>query len=180
MGLGARYTGKNKGQLFIDKTFQLFCCLRNKTKIMSLYPILVHIHSVLRWVLLVFMIYSLVISFIKWRKSGAFSKTDSLMASLTVHFSHLQLLVGFILYFISFKVMFDKAAMTSPMIRFFTVEHISIMIIAITCLTIGNIKAKKAEPTKKAKLIFLWFAVGFILMMAGIPWPFRGLGSGWM
>ena len=77
--------------------------------------------------------------------------------------------------------MFDKEAMVSPMIRFFTVEHVSIMVIAIAILTIGNIKAKKAsDPKQKAKLIFLWFAAGFILIMAAIPWPFRGLGSGWM
>ena len=147
---------------------------------MSFYLILVHVHSVLRWFILIFLVYSLVISLIKWRTSGQLNKRDSLMAALTVHFSHLQLLVGFILYFISYKVMFDKEAMVSPMIRFFTVEHVSIMVIAIAILTIGNIKAKKAsDPKQKAKLIFLWFAVGFILIMAAIPWPFRALGSGW-
>ena len=148
---------------------------------MSFYLILVHVHSVLRWFILVFLIYSIVISLIKWRSSGALSKTDSLMAAFTVHFSHLQLLLGFILYFLSYKVMFDKEAMASPLIRFFTVEHVSIMVLAIACLTFGNIKAKRAaDPKQKAKHIFIWFVLGFLLMMAGIPWPFRALGSGWM
>ena len=148
---------------------------------MSIYLILVHFHSVLRWVIMIFLIYSLVISLIKWQTAGSLSKTNSLMASLTVHFSHLQLLVGIILYFISYKVMFDKETMASPMIRFYTVEHVAMMVIAIAFLTIGNIKAKKAsDPTKKAKIIFIWFALGFLLIMAAIPWPFRALGSGWM
>ncbi len=146
-----------------------------------MYLIIVHSHSVLRWFLLIFLIYSMVISFIKWRTSGSLSKTDSLMASLTVYFSHLQLLIGIILYFTSFKVMFNAEAMVSPIVRFFTVEHVAIMVIAIACLTIGNSKAKKAsDPKQKAKLIFIWFAIGFVLIMAAIPWPFRALGSGWM
>jgi len=147
---------------------------------MSIYLILIHLHSILRWFLLVFLLYSLAVSLWKWKSAGVFSKGDSLAAAITVHLSHLQLLLGFILYFISAKVMFDKEAMVSPMVRFFTVEHITIMIIAITCLTIGNIKAKKtSNSTQKAKLIFLWFTAALILILAAIPWPFRALGSGW-
>ncbi|HEY4784397.1 MAG TPA: hypothetical protein VIH57_00045 [Bacteroidales bacterium] len=148
---------------------------------MSFYLILVHLHSVLRWFILIFLIYSLIVSLIKWRTSTSLSKRDSLFAALTVYFSHLQLLVGIILYFISYKVMFNAEAMGSPVVRFFTVEHVSIMVIAIACLTIGNAKAKKAtDPVLKARYIFLWFAIGFILIMAAIPWPFREMGSGWM
>lgn len=148
---------------------------------MSLYLILVHVHSVLRWFIAIFLVYSLVVSFVRWRMASQLSKTDSLFAGFTVHFSHLQLLIGLILYFISPKVMFNSEAMASPMIRFFTVEHIMLMILAIACLTIGNMKSKRTgDPVQKAKFIFGWFMVGFILIMAGMPWPFRGLGSGWM
>lgn len=148
---------------------------------MSGYLILVHVHSVIRWFILVFLIYSLVVSFTKWRGAGVLSKRDSLIAALTVHFSHFQLLAGFILYFVSYKVMFDSEALASPMIRFFTIDHMATMVLAITCLTIGNIKAKRAsDPKQKAKLIFIWFLIAFILMMVAIPWPFRALGSRWM
>lgn len=148
---------------------------------MSGYIILIHLHSVLRWFILIFLVYSLIVSFKKWRQSEPFSRIDSLFAALTVHSSHLQLLVGIILYFISPKVMFNSEAMESPMIRFFTVEHVSIMVIAIALLTVGNIKAKRTNDQKqKAKLIFWWFLAGFLLMLVAIPWPFRGLGSGWM
>jgi hypothetical protein len=127
-----------------------------------------------------FLVYSIVISLWKWQSSGLFSKADSLVAVLTVRLSHIQLLVGAILYFVSSKVMFDKEAMASSVIRFFTVEHITIMLVAIACLTIGNIKAKKvSEDKQKAKLIFLWFLAAVVLILAAIPWPFRGLGSGW-
>lgn len=77
--------------------------------------------------------------------------------------------------------MFNSDAMASPMIRFFTMEHIMLMVLAIACLTIGNMRAKRIPvPSLKTKTIFVWFLIGFILIMAGVPWPFRGLGSGWM
>jgi nitrate reductase gamma subunit len=129
---------------------------------------------------MVFLVYSIVVSLWKWQSSTLFTKGDSLVAAITVHASHLQLLLGFILYFISSKVMFNKEAMSSPILRFFTVEHIFMMLIAIAFLTIGNIKAKKASESKqKAKYIFWWFVAALVVIMAAIPWPFRALGSGW-
>jgi Ca2+/Na+ antiporter len=145
-----------------------------------MYLILLHAHSILRWILMFLLLYSIVVSLWKWLSKSTFTKSDSLAAAITVHMSHLQLLLGFILYFISSKVMFSKDAMISPIVRFFTVEHISMMVIAIALLTIGNIQSKKTEDNrKKAKLIFWWFFVALIVIMAAIPWPSKGLGSGW-
>jgi hypothetical protein len=54
------------------------------------------------------------------------------------------------------------------------------MIIAIILVTIGHAKAKRAsEPAKKHKTILLFYAIGLILILASIPWPFRQLGAGW-
>lgn len=148
---------------------------------MSFYIYLVHSHSVIRWVITFLLVYSIIVSFVKWRTNSTMGPTNLLMASFTVHFSHLQLLLGLVLYVISPKVMFDKAAMASSMIRFFTLDHVVMMLIAITCLTVGHIKAKRTkDPQLQAKRIFVWYTVGLILILAAIPWPFRMLGSGWM
>lgn len=147
---------------------------------MSMYLILLHAHSILRWILTILLLYSIIVSLWKWQSLSGFTKGDSLAAAITVHTSHLQLLLGIIIYFISSKVMFSKDAMASPIIRFFTVEHASMMVIAIALLTIGNIQSKKAtDNKKKAKLIFWWFLVALIVILVAIPWPSKGLGSGW-
>jgi uncharacterized membrane protein YwaF len=65
-------------------------------------------------------------------------------------------------------------------LRFYGMEHILLMIIAIILVTIGHAKAKRAsEPSKKHKTILLFYAIGLILIIASIPWPFRQLGAGW-
>ena len=117
---------------------------------MLFYTVLLHAHSIFRWLLLGFLVYTLIVSFTKWQRSGPFNASDIRAASLTVYLAHLQLLIGIALYFLSPKVMFTADTMLSPILRFFTVEHSSMMIIAI------------------------------VIIALSIPWPFRNLGAGWL
>lgn len=91
---------------------------------------------------------------------------------------HTQLLIGLVLYFISPRVQFVKGWMSSEvakgMYRFYNLEHISLMIIAIVLVTIGHSKSKKgATPEEKFKPIKLWYVIGLVLILVSIPWPFR-------
>ncbi|MFM7662498.1 MAG: cytochrome B [Bacteroidota bacterium] len=94
---------------------------------------------------------------------------------------HIQLVIGLILYFTSSKVSFVDGWMGNKLLRFYGMEHISLMILAIILVTIGHAKAKRtSEPAKKHKTILLFYAIGLILIIASIPWPFRNLGvEGW-
>ena len=56
-------------------------------------------------------------------------------------------------------------------LRFFAVEHSLIMLIAIIIITIGSFKAKRVEDErKKYKTQMVYFTIGLILILAGIPW----------
>jgi hypothetical protein len=93
---------------------------------------------------------------------------------------HVQLLIGLILYFISDKVKFTDGWMANKITRFFGMEHFILMVLAIVVITVGRRKAENAtEASQKHQLILKWFVIGLVLILAGIPWPFRGLGSGW-
>jgi hypothetical protein len=93
---------------------------------------------------------------------------------------HTQLLIGLGLYFISPRVQFFEGWMKEASYRFYGMEHILLMIIAIVLVTIGHGKAKRAlDSTKKHKTIVLFYCIGLLLILASIPWPFRNLGAGW-
>ena len=93
---------------------------------------------------------------------------------------HVQVVIGLILYFMSANVQFGASTMSNSILRFFTVEHISMMLIAVILITMGHSRAKHAESgNKQGKTLFWFYLVGLILILAAIPWPFRGLGSGW-
>jgi len=140
--------------------------------------ILTHAHSGLRWVTLILLLLAIVNAF----TSKTYDKKHRLTNLFAMVTLHTQLLIGLIQYFVtSQKVQFTDGWMKNPLLRFYGMEHISLMIIAIVLVTIGHSKSKKgATPEDKFKPIKLWYVIGLLLILAAIPWPFRSvLGGGW-
>lgn len=145
-----------------------------------MYNILVHAHSGLRWILLALIIWALVKSISGWTGDKDYQKSDRLSALFALILTHIQLLIGLILYFISPLVRFGNGVMQDSLARFYTVEHISMMIIAIALITYGFSSAKRLEASlDKHKRIAITYGIGLLIMLASIPWPFRELGAGW-
>jgi len=147
----------------------------------ALHPLLV-VHSFLRWLVLASLLYAIVTAFVKWRSGAPYKKGDNLARVLAVIVSHTQLVVGLCLYFISPIVTYFwqnfSTAVHERQVRFFGMEHIFVMIVAVTVLTIGSAKAKrKPIDTQKHKAVFIWFTVALLLILSSIPWAFSPLVS---
>lgn len=137
---------------------------------------LVHMHSGLRWVALILLLAAIINAGLKL-KSGNYLKKDKMLNLFAMIFMHIQLLIGLILYFMSGKVSFAEGWMKSPLYRFFGLEHVLGMVLAIVLITIGRKKAEKAVDTiKKHKTIIIWYLIALVVVFASIPWPFRNLG----
>jgi len=146
-----------------------------------MYEGLKHAHSGLRWVFLALILYTVINAFIKWRNGSDYTEGDRKAGLFTFIFSHIQLLLGLGLYFISPKVgTISGEVMKEPVARFFTVEHGLMMILGIIAISIGYSKAKKAmDGTQKFKTTFIFFAIGLLLILSRIPWPFQQYGASW-
>ncbi len=141
---------------------------------------LVHAHSGLRWVVLLLLIAAIFKALIKWRSNAPFTEGDRKLNLFTMISAHVQFLLGLVLFFISPKVNLSGLDMKNPIERFFTMEHSVMMILAIVLITLGYTKSKKAvEENKKFKTAFTYFLIALLVLIAGIPWPFRNLGAGW-
>jgi len=94
---------------------------------------------------------------------------------------HIQLLLGLVLYFLSPKVQFVKEAMSEPILRFYTVEHILLMVVAIIFITLGRKKAEKQTlPARRHKMILRYYGLGLLIIFVAIPWPFiYDVGAGY-
>ncbi len=109
-------------------------------------------------------------------KKKEYQKIDRILASSFAGTVHLMLLLGISLYFffspITQAAFADfGAAMKDPSIRFWAVEHISIMTLVTIIVTIGSAKTKKAlssESKFKNQLVF--FGISLALMLISIPW----------
>ena len=140
-----------------------------------MYPHLLQIHSVLRWVLLVFLILTLVKAFMGWFGNKDFAANDKRIALVALILSHLQLVLGIILFFVSPIVQQGLSDMGATMkdknLRFWTVEHTSTMIFGIILITLGYSRAKRlANGVAKHKNLAIFYGIGLILILSRIPW----------
>lgn len=141
-----------------------------------MYTGLLHTHNLLRWLVLIAFLIVLVMAFRGWFGKKEWTRGDNLMGLLLTIFVDIQLLIGLILYF--FVSPFTKsafadfgAAMKNQVLRFYAVEHILIMIIALVLIHIGRAKSKKALlSVSRHKAAAIWYGIAFILILAGIPW----------
>jgi len=146
-----------------------------------MYNGILHAHSGWRWIVLVLLLLTVITSAKRFfGKSNEWSKSLANIYKFNVIATHIMLLFGVILLFISPKVGFDGSVMKDSVRRFFSVEHSLMMIIAAVLITIGNSKMKRAtEVVKKYKAVFIFNLIALIIVLAMIPWPFRNLGANW-
>jgi uncharacterized membrane protein len=142
-----------------------------------MYEILKHTHSGLRWVALILILLAIYNSI----TAKEFGKRQKLINLFSMVSLHTQLILGLVLYFNSPLVRFYQGWMKDAEDRFYGMEHVAGMVIAIALITFGYVKSKKGTtPAEIYKPIKLFYIIGLILILASIPWPFRAnLGGGW-
>jgi hypothetical protein len=147
---------------------------------MNLYTILVQSHSILRYVALFFLLVAVANSLVGVLRKTSFHGLDLKVPLWTMITFHLQLMIGLVLYVISPKVQFSASMMKSDLLRFFTMEHSSLMILSIALITIGYIRAK-SHMDNGNKHILIFYSLALLLILVAVPWPFReALGTKWI
>ena len=147
-----------------------------------MYTGLLHLHSTLRYVVVILLVASIVQAFLRSYRDQPFTEGNRKLYLFTLISVHLQLIIGLVLYFISPYVQLGDmaAAMKDPQLRFWTVEHIATNIVGIILITIGYSSAKRATTDKsKHTRTAIFYLIGFILIMTAIPWPGNRISRGW-
>lgn len=141
-----------------------------------MYSALLLVHSWSRWLVLVFGLIVIFRAFTGWQNRRPYVGADNGMAASFVGSMHLQLLVGLILYFISpvgYKAIEagGAAVMKDATGRFFAMEHMVMMLLAVIIAQVGRIISKKAtDPVLKHKKAFIWFTIALVIVLMMIPW----------
>ncbi|MFZ5971333.1 MAG: cytochrome B [Bacteroidota bacterium] len=140
-----------------------------------MYSLLLVFHSAIRYFVLIFLIVVIVRSFMGWSKKGEFTATDNKMGTWLLMLTHMQFLLGLILYFVSPAVIFGANTMKDATVRYWTVEHITVMLLAVALITVGRVTAKRLTvPTDKHKRMFIFNLIALALILVGIFMSGRG------
>jgi hypothetical protein len=152
-----------------------------------MYDLVLTLHSLVRWAIVIVGVVAIVRAFMGWRGNKPWTQLDDRLGLGFTTTMDLNLLLGLLLYFmlspITTGAMKDfGAAMGNSVTRYFAVEHILVMIIAVIVAHIGRSRSKKAvSDVGKFKQAAIFFTVAIVLVFLAIPWPFlsAGAGRGW-
>ena len=151
----------------------------------TFYTITLVLHSWNRWIIMVAGIL-LIASAIKGLtgKSG-YSLSQRRLSLIFISSLHIQLLVGLLMYFYLSPITAEAlsnfgAAMKSPVLRFWSVEHAFVNILAIGLAQTGSIIVKrKDDDNAKHKSTLIWTGVAMLLILVMIPMGIMGVERPW-
>lgn len=150
-----------------------------------MYNGLLHLHNLLRWIILILLLINIVRHISK--AAQPLTAQDKKLGLWLLIASHITLLLGLYQYFtgpVGFKVISHLGfaeVMKNNIYRFWAVEHITGMLIAIALITVGYSAIKKniTYVVKRRRAAFLFLAALIIILLV-VPWPFReGIGRPW-
>lgn len=137
---------------------------------------LILVHSYLRYFILIALIVVILKSLLGWLQNKPYGVWDNKLGLYLFIFTHMQLLAGLILYVTSDMVQFSGAAMKNDTLRYWLVEHSSMMLIAIVLITMARITSKKmTSDVAKHRRMVVFNALALVIILVAISMSGRGI-----
>lgn len=132
-----------------------------------MYNGLLHAHSGLRYLVLLGLLIVIVTSLMGWLNRKPYTATDNKLGLSVFIATHVQLLIGLILYFVSPFVQFGSSTMSDKVTRYWTVEHIFGMLVAVVLITLARSTSKRmSDDNAKHKRMFIFNFVALVVIVA--------------
>ncbi|MEC3906499.1 hypothetical protein VOI54_05685 [Tamlana sp. 2201CG12-4] len=141
-----------------------------------MYSVVKTLHSYWAYLVLIILIIAAVNAIVKTVGDKEYEANDFRKSLFTLIVSHIQLLIGLILYVVSPRLqLFSELGMGGVMKdavnRLYLVEHPFVNILAVALITIGYSKHKKKLTSKaKLKTIAIFYTIALLLFLSRIPW----------
>lgn len=136
-----------------------------------MYTFIQKFHSGWAYLALLLLVFAVVNSLLGMSSKKEFTAKDRKIALFGLIATHIQLVVGFVLYFISPLGSASFGQMKDAALRLTSLEHPLTNIIAIALITIGWSKHKKAANSEaKFKTLTIFYGLGLVLILIRIPW----------
>ncbi|MBN8566129.1 MAG: hypothetical protein J0M25_05280 [Flavobacteriales bacterium] len=135
-----------------------------------MYELLLKLHSWWAWLAMLVLFAGIINALMGYGANRDYEAKDLRISLFGLIFTHIQLVLGLLLYFVSPMGLKVLGEMKNETLRLTSLEHPLVNIIAIVLITIGWSQHKKAHMDDKFKKILIFYSLGFILLMSRIPW----------
>jgi len=138
---------------------------------MSTYDIIQKAHSGWAYLALLVLAIAVINAILGFTAKREFLSKDRKIALFALIFTHIQLVLGLVVYFVSPMGKAALGEMKNAALRLTSLEHPLINILAIVIITIGWSKHKKlSASTAKFKTFMIFYGIGLALILSRIPW----------
>lgn len=135
------------------------------------YTIIRSLHSGWAYLTLLLLVVAVINSFIGLSSKKEFTDKDRRIALFGLIATHIQFVIGLVIYFVSPLGKASFGNMSDKALRLTSLEHPLLNFIAIALITIGWSRHKKlATSNAKFKSISIFFGLGLLLILSRIPW----------
>jgi hypothetical protein len=134
-------------------------------------------HSWMRWAVLMLAVVAIARALIGYSRGNPWTTWDGRAGLLLTLALDIEVLVGLTLYFILTpfaQILVDDfaTAMRVGVLRFWTVEHATAMMLALGAAHVGRARIKRTVDARaRHRIALVSFAVALVAILAGIPWP---------
>lgn len=140
-----------------------------------MYNVVKNLHSYWAYLVVIILIIAVANAIVKAIGDKEYEAKDFRISLFTLIVSHIQLLIGLVLYFVSprFELWAELGGevMKNALARLYLVEHPLVNIIAVALITIGYSKHKKKLTSKfKLKTLAIYYTLALVLLLSRIPW----------
>jgi hypothetical protein len=148
---------------------------------------LLTLHNVTRWLVILFALIAIIRAFSGWFSRKDWTGGDNRAGLIYTIILDIQLLLGIILYiypgiYTQMMLADPAGAMGNALVRFYAVEHLTVMLLAVILAHVGRAVARRApEALRKHRRSAIWFSLSLLAILAAIPWPFMAnVGRPWL
>ena len=135
-----------------------------------MYTGLLHTHSLLRYFVLIALVVVILMAAMGLANKKPFGKWDNKFSLYLLIFTHMQFLAGVILYFVSPFVKFGQDTMSVKETRYWTVEHVVGMLLAVALITAARTTSKRMATDEGKHRRLLIFNVVALLIIVIMIW----------
>jgi hypothetical protein len=150
-----------------------------------MYTGLLHLHNFLRWIILLLLLIAIFRHMSGMNNKRSINGGDQRVDLFLMISAHITFVIGLYQWIAGpwgLKLIQNVGVgevMKNSSYRFFAIEHITGMFIAIALITVGRGAVKRGTDWRIHKKAFWFFLIALLLIIVSVPWPFREIGRPW-
>lgn len=145
------------------------------------YDITLILHNVVRWIVVIAGLVAAIRALVGWLGGREWTGLDDRLGLIFTVSIDVQLLLGLLLYFVLSPITTSAfsdfgQAMSDAGTRFYLVEHLALMLVALVLAHVGRSLSKRAQNDHdRHSRAALFFILSLVAIAVAVPWASRPL-----